>query len=96
MKNLLSNQLKIEESYLKQMSLVKADNSSLSFKHKMHRINPRSKVNLYVNKRTNKAMSLTTAVPTVEGSLMKSRMVTQRWVAEVGKKTGRVEGLNSK
>ena len=44
----LREQVKNEERYLKEMQVVKTN--SKTFAHRFHRINPRSKVNLYVTR----------------------------------------------
>lgn len=47
-KNKLAEQIEMEKSYLNQMSVVKTGTNT--FAHRYHRINPRSKVNMYVSR----------------------------------------------
>ena len=70
-----------EEKYLREMSVVKSGNST--FQHKLHRINPRSKVNMYVTRGTSQqpVIASRAAQATVEGSLLKSRLITKRWLS---------------
>lgn len=47
-RNKLHEQVKAEEKYAKEMAVVKSGNRT--FSHTVHRINPRSKVNMYVGR----------------------------------------------
>ena len=73
------------------MNVVKT--GSKTFAHTYHRINPRSKVNMYVASGLNQesVAAKRAAQPTVEGSLLKSRMVTNRWLGMVSKKKRELE-----
>ena len=70
------------------MQVVKTN--SKTFAHKFHRINPRSKVNLYVTRGSSlpatQAGGRRPIQPTVEGSLLKSRLITNRWLNQVSRK----------
>ena len=69
------------------MSVVKTGNRT--FQHNFYRINPRSKVNMYVSKDVAEAkngVAQRVAQATVEESLLKSRLVTNRWLEQVSKK----------
>ena len=47
-RNKLREQVQAEEKYAKEMAVVKSGNRT--FAHTVHRINPRSKVNMYVGR----------------------------------------------
>ena len=74
------------------MSVVKDGNRT--FQHQFYRINPRSKVNIYVTRGRSQAppsAASKAAQPTVEGTLVKSRLVTNRWLRQVSKKKSQLE-----
>ena len=61
--------------------------------HMYHSINPRSRVNLYVQKHSERPPALHAATVTVDQSLIKSRIVSKAWVNHLTKKK---QGLASR
>ena len=51
--------------------------------HMYHRINPRSKVNLYFQKDSERPPAFQAATVTVDESLIKSRIVSKSWVNQL-------------
>ena len=89
--NKLADQVVAEEKYLKEMSVIKSGNRT--FQHTFHRINPRSKVNMYQARETahSSGPASRIAQATVEGSLLKSRLITNRWLGQVSRKKRELE-----
>lgn len=79
----LADQVVAEEQYLREMSVIKTGNRT--FQHTFYRINPRSKVNMYQARDLTQSAgpAQRIAQPTVEGSLLKSRLITNRWLGQV-------------
>ena len=73
-----------EQKYLAEMRPYKSGLSST--KHMFHKINPRSRINLYLQRNSNKPPALQAATPTVDQALIKSRIVTKAWVNQLIKK----------
>ena len=89
----MHQQLKQESAFLAEMKLVKT--GARMTDHVIHKINPRSKINLYVQKGTRQMPTFKIATTTVDESLIKSRLISKSWMNALYKKTSNTQATKT-